>query len=290
MNDDAATSREHRSRPPSGPLVTVTGILLTAAGWFVMWGLVSFWNLFGFWAMWTGAALLMWQASPAGYPGVRRHALLAAVSVPLWWWFELVDIRTQNWSYSNPFDPGPFWYFVLGSVAFSTVVPAILAAAALLRRFDAGPPQLSAAAPRHGRNEIAAGIVLQTLVFAFPAVLYPFVWVAPFLIVDGIGVRIAGRGLLADMLAGRWREAALVGGAGVLCGVLWEFWNYWSVPSWEYSVPLLGFWKVFEMPLLGYLGYIPFAWFIVRFIGGVDALSQRLRAPKGADRERYARR
>jgi len=45
----------------------------------------------------------------------------------------------------------------------------------------------------------------------------------------------------------------------LLCGVLWESWNFWSDAKWVYSVPLVDFWHVFEMPLLGYLGFMPFA-------------------------------
>lgn len=36
-------------------------------------------------------------------------------------------------------------------------------------------------------------------------------------------------------------------------------WNFYSYPKWVYEAPFLNFWHVFEMPLLGYLGYIPFA-------------------------------
>lgn len=47
--------------------------------------------------------------------------------------------------------------------------------------------------------------------------------------------------------------------SGLLCGVLWEFWNYWSRAKWIYTVPIMQQWKVFEMPLPGYLGFPPFA-------------------------------
>jgi hypothetical protein len=46
---------------------------------------------------------------------------------------------------------------------------------------------------------------------------------------------------------------------GLLCGFFWEMWNLHSYPKWIYHVPYDGFWKVFEMPILGYLGYLPFA-------------------------------
>jgi hypothetical protein len=46
---------------------------------------------------------------------------------------------------------------------------------------------------------------------------------------------------------------------GLLSGVLWEFWNYWSRAKWIYTVPIMQHWKLFEMPLPGYLGFPPFA-------------------------------
>ena len=54
------------------------------------------------------------------------------------------------------------------------------------------------------------------------------------------------------------RRAALLAGGGV-CGLLWEFWNYWAATKWSYTVPYLGDIKIFEMPVLGYFGFPPFA-------------------------------
>jgi hypothetical protein len=45
----------------------------------------------------------------------------------------------------------------------------------------------------------------------------------------------------------------------LICGFFWEFWNFYSYPKWVYHVPYLGFLHVFEMPLLGYGGYLPFS-------------------------------
>ncbi|MBI2080877.1 MAG: hypothetical protein HYT86_03990, partial [candidate division NC10 bacterium] len=46
---------------------------------------------------------------------------------------------------------------------------------------------------------------------------------------------------------------------GTICGVLWEFWNYWATAKWHYTVPITAEWKIFEMPVAGYLGFGPFA-------------------------------
>jgi len=35
--------------------------------------------------------------------------------------------------------------------------------------------------------------------------------------------------------------------------------NYLSYPKWVYHVPFVDFLHIFEMPLIGYLGYLPFS-------------------------------
>ncbi len=47
--------------------------------------------------------------------------------------------------------------------------------------------------------------------------------------------------------------------SGLICGVLWEFWNYWARSKWHYAVPIMEHVKIFEMPVPGYLGFPPFA-------------------------------
>jgi hypothetical protein len=57
-----------------------------------------------------------------------------------------------------------------------------------------------------------------------------------------------------------WRAAALFAG-GLVCGLLWEFWNYWALAKWVYHLEFLGpleHIRYFEMPVLGLLGFLPF--------------------------------
>ncbi len=49
-------------------------------------------------------------------------------------------------------------------------------------------------------------------------------------------------------------------------GFWWEMWNYYSLPKWYYTIPYVGFRKIFEMPLLGYLGYPFFGLVILSYI------------------------
>lgn len=267
---------------------------LLAAGWAVMWGIRSYWNPLAFAGMWTGAALFMWGLGRTGYPGLRRHLILAVMSVPLWWWFELVNARVHNWRYVYEVDYTPIEFGVLSSIAFATVIPAVVAAYSLTRRRLIGreeavpPPEAvrdgsgrpGSARETTGRWQylLFSGLLLQALVFAFPAQFYPFVWVAPFLVVDALLARAGGPSLIRGVLSRHWRDAVAIGAAGVLCGALWEFWNFWSIPRWEYDVPLLGFWKVFEMPLMGYGGYVPFAWTVVQFVRLLNRVSRGRRS------------
>ena len=53
-------------------------------------------------------------------------------------------------------------------------------------------------------------------------------------------------------------DVALCVGA-LFCGFFWELWNFYSYPKWTYHTPGVGFWYIFEMPLIGDIGYLPFA-------------------------------
>jgi len=248
-------------------LPIVMGMPLMGVCWALIWTQDTFWNPLFFMGMWSGATLLMYGAGEWGYPGLRRHLLLLALSIPLWWWFELVNARVENWEYLGAVERYNRWeYILMGSAAFSTVIPAMDAAWGLTVRRGWSVADL---ARRHGRGygiQIGLGIVFQAMVFVWPLVFYPFVWVAPFLIADGLEGYRGRRSLVDDMMGRRWQLLAGVAMAGLLCGFLWEFWNFWSIPKWTYHVPLLDFGRVFEMPVLGYGGYVPFAWSIYQML------------------------
>jgi hypothetical protein len=261
-------------RPPNdGPaspsrLILLLALPLLAASWALLWTQSSYWNPLYFAGLWLGATLLMYSAGPGGHPGWRRHATLALVSVPLWWWFELANARVDNWEYITQYDYGRVPYALLSSLTFSTVVPALDAASRLTSGWlRATRPST----PDRARNEIylieaVAGGFAVALFFIFPAVFFPLVWVGPFLILDSLAARGGARNLLADVARGRWRLPAAVGLGGLMCGALWEFWNFWATPKWIYHLDHFDNFDIFEMPALGYLGYIPFAWCVFQLL------------------------
>jgi len=48
-------------------------------------------------------------------------------------------------------------------------------------------------------------------------------------------------------------------GGHAACGLVWEGLNFWAGAKWVYHVPYWEHVKIFEMPLLGFLGFGPFA-------------------------------
>ncbi|HEX9811287.1 MAG TPA: hypothetical protein VGA88_04280, partial [Burkholderiales bacterium] len=63
---------------------------------------------------------------------------------------------------------------------------------------------------------------------------------------------------LARLAHGDWRGISLPAAAALFCGFFWELWNWQSLTHWEYSIPFAHRFLIFEMPLLGYFGYLPF--------------------------------
>jgi hypothetical protein len=57
---------------------------------------------------------------------------------------------------------------------------------------------------------------------------------------------------------GSWSSVVLSSLAALICGGFWEMWNAYSLVHWEYSIPYVHTFKIGEMPILGYAGYLPF--------------------------------
>jgi hypothetical protein len=85
------------------------------------------------------------------------------------------------------------------------------------------------------------------------------VWVGFIFLLDPLNYWMGRDSLLLDLQEGDPGRVYSLLLSGVACGFLWEFWNFWAGARWYYTVPILGDIKVFEMPVLGYLGFPPFA-------------------------------
>ena len=245
------------------------GLVLVAVCWPLNWSLEGMRTHVLFFPLWLGyvltvdgLVLLRTGDSPLAR-APRRFAGLFLASVPVWWLFELFNLRLQNWEYLGREMFSDVEYFLLCSLSFSTVLPAVLCTAELVRgmswveRFASGP-RLDPT-PRLRGALFFAGWAMLAAMLTWPGLFFPFVWVSGVFILDPVCVRLERRSFLSDLRGGDWRPWISLWVGVLVCGFFWEMWNFWSYPKWIYHVPGVGFAKVFEMPVLGYLGYLPFA-------------------------------
>ena len=93
---------------------------------------------------------------------------------------------------------------------------------------------------------------------AWPNYVYAMVWVAPALILTALQSIGDIPNPLTGLKHGDWRGVGVPAAAALVCGFFWELWNWQSLAHWEYSIPFVQRFLIFEMPLLGYAGYLPF--------------------------------
>jgi hypothetical protein len=190
----------------------------------------------------------------------RRELLfpLAIWSVTFWFLFELLNLRLQNWYYVGVFPrgegpdlmKGPLF----GVVSFATVF------LGMFESFDAlwGParPTRRRSIPRPLPFAIQIlGALMAALAVFFPVYLAPLVWGSVTFLLEPRNYRIGARSLLRDVENGNGRTILRLLGAGLFCGLLWESFNYFSPQKWIYTVRGLEEAKLFEMPVLGFLGF-----------------------------------
>ena len=188
----------------------------------------------------------------------RRLPRLVTISCGFWCLFELENVRLQNWFYINvPSSEAVRFsgYFL----AFGTVIPAIYLTAELIGSIL--PPL--AIRPfrlrRYGTYAVPLGIFCLLFSLAFPVYCFSLAWVFLAFIIDGYNYRKGYASLAGELERGSLNRIAAVACAGLVCGIFWEFWNYWAVTKWIYTVPFFESFKLFEMPAPGFLGFPLFA-------------------------------
>ena len=182
-----------------------------------------------------------------------------ALSIIIWAFFETYNFRLGNWYYLEiPSNPTLRW---LGySVAYATVLPGIFVTAELLKGW--WPPR-STSGVRLPENLVTilfwTGLAGSVLPWIWPTLFFPLVWLGPTASFMAINVWLGREGILHDIAQHGYGKLVRLAAAGVVCGFLWECWNYWAVAKWVYEVPFLSEHPLFEMPLAGFLGFPPFA-------------------------------
>lgn len=221
--------------------------------------------------VWTGYILLVdgmvltLQGSSILERSSKGFFSLAFWSVPLWLIFEAYNLRLKNWAYVGlPDDPvlrdfGFAW-------SFATIWPAIFETAEFIRAVGFFGRTSKRQVPLTWLTRLSmsfCGLALLTLPVLVPArfgrYLFGAVWLGFALLLDPLNYRWKGRSFLGDFEEGETSTFWSFLSAGWVCGILWEFWNYWAVAKWLYIFPIGQGSKIFEMPFLGYLGFPFFA-------------------------------
>lgn len=187
---------------------------------------------------------------------------LIIISMLFWWIFEFVNIPLKNWNYTGTSGLGNMKN-LFGSLSFATVLPALFETVELIKSihlFDKFKLK-----KKHKIRKstlytiICLGIVCFFLPLFLPKFTFPLVWLSFFLILDPLNYLHNQPSIISHLRDKKLVTPLSLLLAGIILGFLWEFWNYWAIPRWTYDIPFVGFFKIFEMPILGYLGYFPFA-------------------------------
>ena len=226
--------------------------------------------------LWADAAVFALRGRSLLRTFPAEFACTAILSIPLWLVFEVYNLRLENWIYIGL--PRNTLARMTGYAwSFATIWPGIFETASLLRalglargRTDSALQQAPAAEPAMPKRFGAAAIasIAFGLILLIVPVLMPFgtrqylfgaIWLGFIFLLEPINRRMRGESLWRDLEHKDTSRPFALLGAGVVCGIFWEFWNYWAHARWVYVFPIFQEWKIFAMPLPGYLGFPAFA-------------------------------
>lgn len=258
------------------------GAITIVVSWSLAWSRIewfSFLQLHTFTLLWISYIVFVNGLiySRTGQSPLTHHTkeyfasfLLSAI---FWWTFEVINRFSQNWIYLGIEHFDTISYIIFASISFSTVLPSIWATRELVSScctrqsmpssfsddpLDRDPPT---ARPMFCAFFIA--LILMVLLPLYPNWLFPVVWIGPLVIMTYTLSKSSVPTLISPYFQKRpplshHTKVAYWALSGLICGMLWECWNYWSLAKWEYRIPFVEQFYIFEMPLLGYVGYLPF--------------------------------
>ncbi|MEW6377419.1 MAG: DUF4332 domain-containing protein [Thermodesulfobacteriota bacterium] len=191
----------------------------------------------------------------------KEFFLMIPWSICIWLIFEAANLSLENWYYINlPHSMIERW---LGyAIAYGTVLPGIFETAEFLETLGLFKKS-SIKKTVISRDGHIVLILLGTICLVFSMVIqeyfFPLIWMGFIFLLEPFNYRAGAKSLLRDLEQGNPKKIYLFLIAGLICGFLWEFWNFWALSKWVYTVPFFEERKGFEMPFPGFLGFLPFA-------------------------------
>jgi hypothetical protein len=249
------------------------GLMVVALSWALLFLGVPFMKTWFFcFAWWSlilildGLNLRLHGSSPLS-KSPSLFVSKALFSVFVWNLFELFNLRLQNWSYHNLPQARPerwLGYFI----AFASVVPALEELALLVRPLLGGRLRLFRLrlSPLLLRASLFFGLLSLALSLLWPRTFFPLLWLGFIFLLDPLNFRLGGHSFAGDWEKCDWQTFWSWVFAGLAAGIFWELFNFWAVSRWEYHLPWFDFGRVFEMPVLGYTGFLPFGLEVFAFL------------------------
>lgn len=208
-----------------------------------------------------------------------RHRELIGIgfaSITGWMIFEYFNFFVDdNWYYPQGNQMPPAEFLCFSMIASTAVFPISFEFYSLFNTFENFKKKYS-----NGIRlllpkwlKITLFIVCLGVMFAisyFPDVLFFTLWLCPLIILSLLLEELHIWSPFTPIKEGNWSPLLLIALSWVVAGLFVECWNYFSAYHvngaiitqntlyWAYSVPYVDVLHVFEMPLLGYIGYLPY--------------------------------
>jgi hypothetical protein len=268
------------------------GAVLLFSCWLIMWGQFSVLGsalYYTFVPLWWGFIFfldgILFQRNQ-GISFISKHpktlVLSAISSIVGWYYFEFLNFFVlQNWYYPDlNLIASPFTY-VWSALTFSTIWPSLFiwynllkTVPAIANKYRTGP--IIDLSPKLKIIVGLIGCFICVITSVYADLFFWMVWLGP-LIVVGTVLSLLNIGTpFSSIKLGDWSPCLLMGLATLFNGFFWEMWNFWSSPNnpnyWKYNLPYIQELLVFEMPILGFSGYIFFGsvcWVLFILLGNL---------------------
>src|SRR5260370_12416804 len=176
--------------------------------------------------------------------------VVATVSIAGWWLFEFYNeprfwkSELELWWHYHNLEPNLFLRRVGYDWAFATIFPLLFLTAEVFATtvFKRKGPGLVIKLSKPAQ----IALVLLGAAGAIAPLVYPSVWLAPviwlsfILFLDPLNAMRGWPSITGDLAHGDWRRLWSLLASGLVCGVLWQIWNYWALSKWTYTVAYMG--------------------------------------------------
>jgi len=256
------------------------GFAILAAGWILSWNYRFEWLprlparlqvQISYAPLWAGFILIVNAlcVKRTGRSPMTSHPWAYAATFPasslFWWFFEYLNRYVWNWYYLGISELSALEYTVYATVCFASVLPAVCSVAALLHTFPVFADEVSGGMAKVDLRRpgwiaflgVLAAAGLAGIVFA-PDYAYPLIWISPLTVFLLVQFLLKEPSVLDSLSRGNWAVFFRFPLAALICGFFWETWNFYAAAKWVYAVPWVHRFQVWEMPVLGFAGYLPF--------------------------------